>query len=83
MCCCNNVSVTSLWVNLQKSHSALNGDWSTKQVRDSLGRVSDFYAAKVVESGNVKLLENPSELNSDEEKQREAMQEEEESVLIL
>lgn len=52
----------------EETHLALNGDWSRKYVGDELGRVSDFYVSKVVESREIEVLVNTTVNITDEKR---------------
>lgn len=52
---------------------ALNGDWFREYVRNAFEKVSDCYIAKVVESGEIEGLKDPTIVVSEEDEHREEM----------
>lgn len=76
-CSAPNQDISDRFVSLspKETHVALIGDWLREYVSVALGRVRDCYVSRVLESGEIELLEKPTVTISDEKMQGESMQE--------
>lgn len=68
-----NISNRLVGSSTKQTHLDLNGDWFKKYGRGTLGRVSDYHSAQIVDSVDIKVHEKPVVATSDEEGRREPM----------